>query len=248
MKKTLVVILVVIMCLMATLPLVGCGNLDNPGQGGSNQHEHNYTSKVVAATCINREYILYSCSCGDSYSEYTGSDYAKHTGVGNCTVCGLNSYEVLKDNIKRNGQVDSEGKYTIIVSLIKSSSLKLVYFSDGSIGIFYYKQESSGKYAMALSFDKNLNYQEYSWMFSTEIYGLKETLSIGVFNASTFTDDTKYLIETATDAPSAVQSILRELSASVMRTLIYALDLYFVSADVQLDRTNFGFFQLNGVD
>lgn len=46
---------------------------DKPSVGTTEQeHKHNYTSKVTAASCTAGGYTTYTCSCGDSYkSNYT---------------------------------------------------------------------------------------------------------------------------------------------------------------------------------
>ena len=81
-------------------------NDSNNNQGNSqnqdNSHQHKYTSKVIAPTCIANGYTKHTCSCGDSYEDtYTdklghkykdkviapttaNKGYTEHT----CSVCG----------------------------------------------------------------------------------------------------------------------------------------------------------------
>lgn len=262
MKKTLVVILVVIMCLMATLPLVGCAvdgsvNPDNPGQGGSvqnpggstqnpggsSQHKHSYTSKVVSATCKEKQYTQYTCSCGDSYKEYTGSTYADHKGVGNCTVCGKNIYTILKDHIKKNGEYSSDGKYSI-AKVYGQGQIALTHHVDNDYVLISYVFTVDGDvFGIALTV-KNGTQSSMNWNSLGDVSGM-DIVCYGTVNPATFTSSTKYLLESSTNAPSVTLTNLRQLNASSLRNLLSLFDLYSIANDLQISRTNFGFPAIN---
>lgn len=60
-------------------------------------HTHSYTSKVVAPTCTDNGYTLYTCSCGKSYKEdetkATGHTWVKGSTVkATCTDNGYTNY------------------------------------------------------------------------------------------------------------------------------------------------------------
>lgn len=60
-------------------------------------HEHNYTSKVIAATCTEQGYTTYTCSiCGDSYNDNyvdaLGHDYINKVVAPTCTMDGYTSH------------------------------------------------------------------------------------------------------------------------------------------------------------
>lgn len=261
MRKTLVVILAVIMCLMATLPLVGCAldgsvNPDNPGQGGSvqnpggstqnpggsSQHKHSYTSKVVSATCKEKQYTQYTCSCGNSYKEYTGSTYADHKGVGNCTVCGKNIYTILRDHIKKYGKFSSDGDY-ILDKSYDQGRMRLNYTSNDYILLIYVFSVDGNVFAIGLTITKS-SQSSLRWISVGTVAGMDIEAS-GLVNPTTFTSSTKYLLESSTNAPSATLTNLRQLNASSLRNLLSLFDLYSIANDLQISRTNFGFPAIN---
>lgn len=51
----------------------GCNDTDSHADSdadtSSGEHEHEYTEKTVQPTCTESGYVLFSCSCGDSYKE-----------------------------------------------------------------------------------------------------------------------------------------------------------------------------------
>lgn len=78
-------------------------------------HTHSYSKKITAATCTEKGYTTYTCSCGDTYvSDYTnlGShSYSKYV----CSNCGVvdkaHAYEYLIEWVKnkgtkKDGQID----------------------------------------------------------------------------------------------------------------------------------------------
>ena len=259
MKKTLVLILVVVMCLMATLPLSGCFFTDtiedpnNPSQGGNNQnqggnnqnpggssqHKHSYTSKVVPATCKEKQYTLYTCSCGDGYKEYTGSIFADHKGVGNCTDCGKNIYTILRDHIKKYGKFSSDGKY-ILDKSYDQGVMRLTYSSSNDYILLTYVFSVDGNvFGIGLTITKS-SQSSLRWNSVGTVVGMDIEAS-GLVNPTTFTDSTKYLIESSTNAPSATLTSLRELNAGSLRTLLSLFDLYSIVNNLQISRSNFGF-------
>lgn len=59
-------------------------------------HTHNYTEKTVAPTCQSGGYILYQCSCGDSYKEMISAPiphrYTSKTIAPTCEESGYTAY------------------------------------------------------------------------------------------------------------------------------------------------------------
>lgn len=57
------------------------------------QHQHNYTSKVIAPTCVDQGYTEFSCECGhtykDEFKDATGHDWGNPTctTARSCLVC-----------------------------------------------------------------------------------------------------------------------------------------------------------------
>lgn len=81
---------------------------DEPEENEEEVHEHNYTKKVVSATCTTGGYTQHTCSCGDSYKDasttklghnYSGkvvapTSTAKGYTLYTCSRCGA----TYKDN------------------------------------------------------------------------------------------------------------------------------------------------------
>jgi hypothetical protein len=80
-----------------------------PTESQQPAHTHSYSKKVVAATCTEKGYTLYTCSCGDTYKDnYTNPSHTYSNYV--CSACGAvdkaHAYDYLTQWIKRNGKVD----------------------------------------------------------------------------------------------------------------------------------------------
>ena len=78
-------------------------------------HTHSFSKTVTAATCTQKGYTTYTCSCGDTYKDdYINSShsYSKYK----CTKCGqldkTHSYEILINWILENGK--NENDYCIV--------------------------------------------------------------------------------------------------------------------------------------
>lgn len=70
-------------------------------------HTHQYVSEVIAPTCQEQGYTLHTCSCGDEYKDnYT--PVVNHTGIGNCSSCGLDFYEAFQNFMVESGELTDE--------------------------------------------------------------------------------------------------------------------------------------------
>ena len=60
-------------------------------------HEHSYTTQVYAPNCVKQGYTVYTCSCGDNYTDNVTPANGVHTYTGacntqqNCALCGAAS-------------------------------------------------------------------------------------------------------------------------------------------------------------
>ena len=54
---------------------------------GASQHEHSYTSTVVAPTCTENGYTLHACECGDSYQDTETAARGHYYPTASSTVC-----------------------------------------------------------------------------------------------------------------------------------------------------------------
>ncbi len=106
---------------------------------------HDYKIKRVDATCVDEGYTLYSCkncnySYKDKYTDATGKHNYNKKYV--CDVCGVKcsaeSFEILRDFIKKNGEYVSADKYYYyyISPVVEGDVATLVYSTvDDSIGL-----------------------------------------------------------------------------------------------------------------
>lgn len=76
-------------------------------QATAPSHTHSYSKKVIAATCTEKGYTKYACSCGDTYKDnYTNPEH-NYSQYYICTKCGIHdkehTYEFLVEYVKRQG-------------------------------------------------------------------------------------------------------------------------------------------------
>ncbi|MCM1514683.1 MAG: leucine-rich repeat protein, partial [Anaeroplasma bactoclasticum] len=56
--------------------------------GKEEPHTHSYTSSVIAPSCTEEGYTLYTCSCGDTYKDNYTEKVDHHYQNGSCIYCG----------------------------------------------------------------------------------------------------------------------------------------------------------------
>ncbi len=105
MKKKILISMLLLMFAISAITLSGCGLISLPEGNSGLFHTHEYTeSSNIAPTCDRDGYILYTCSCGDSYRDVTlpplGHTLENDAAVpatctqsgltagSHCTVCG----------------------------------------------------------------------------------------------------------------------------------------------------------------
>lgn len=143
------------------------------GKPSTPAHTHNYSKKVTAATCTEKGYTTYTCSCGYSYKDNCtepSHTYSKYK----CTKCGqldkAHTYEILVDWILENGEntgdccvVEREDSAAIIYQkasnevILQWSYFDMVIEEEGKVQIFYViiPQKLTGKYYFAGDYGEN---------------------------------------------------------------------------------------------
>ena len=109
-------------------------------------HTHNYSKSVTAATCTERGYTTYTCSCGDTYKDdYT--DFAHTYSKYKCSKCGeidkLHTFEYLVNWVSTNGTAN--GQYYEIEFLKNERKFAIVYDKQNN-GITLSTSETRGDY------------------------------------------------------------------------------------------------------
>ena len=90
-------------------------NIDTTSEPTIQIHIHSYSKKVTEATCTQKGYTTYTCSCGNSYvSDYVASSHTYKNYK--CSKCGeidkTHSLEYLINWVSNNGTVN--GQYSEI--------------------------------------------------------------------------------------------------------------------------------------
>lgn len=108
---TLVLILSAVLCFASGCVNGGAG----AGSGGGLGHTHNYSKTLTPATCTERGYTTYTCSCGDTYKD----DY----------IDGMSANEVFESSKNSVGEILTYDKSGNEFAL----GTGFVYSSDGKI-------------------------------------------------------------------------------------------------------------------
>lgn len=128
-------------------------------------HTHSYTKKATPATCTEKGYTTYTCSCGHSYKDnYVAAAHKYKDYV--CTACGAvdksHAYEYLVMWVKKNGEVNGSdvrcsyenGQETASVGY--NAKYDYVYLSSGG----YYGEKFYFGWVALDTYDYSVEYGE----------------------------------------------------------------------------------------
>ena len=163
MKKIISIILCVSM-LFGALVLISCTpTAPNEPLGTPNQqqHVHAYGDWIVTkeATCIETGIQTQSCSCGDTKTQNIPM-LEEHIGIGKCSSCGLEYYDVLWNYIKTNGTKVTDTQYNLSLSYAGVEYLALA--TDSSIQI---KKTSNSGITFLTIRRSSTKYGSYEWTY-----------------------------------------------------------------------------------
>ncbi len=168
-------------------------------QDSANKHTHKYTAKKTPATCKEKGYTTYTCSCGASYVK----DYVegKHEYVNNkCKYCGKANvdglYEHLKSWVLENGTVNGDyvyyGKSSDTYGGKAYENFSLTYWNDtGRLEFCLHcpiNDTYSHSFYILIPKTHNGNY-EYCSSYYYRDNGESKYESNGVIEAAAFTDN-----------------------------------------------------------
>ena len=149
-------------------------------------HTHSYSKKVIAATCTERGYTKYTCSCGDTYNDnYTNPSHSYSQYV--CTECGRldkkHAYEWLIELVKEEGEAFST---SISFDIFGDRSYFLAYDASGDY-LYIYSAETTDNGEFCYS---SLNLKSFFYGWSCGDRGTANFREVtGFLDAKNFTDN-----------------------------------------------------------
>lgn len=181
----------------------------------------------------------------------------KHIGVGICSECGINYFNVLADIISQKGKLNESGSAKHIQCVNNSNyKISLLYTNTGKIEINLTSTIDDGTYSFYLHIDQATGQYKYSstmfdLRFSANYMLGREYAIEGVLSAKDFTKNTmslpvskatvKNIATSATsNMPTADRDSYNSLNVVTMTRILDALD-DFLADNSTLSLANFGF-------
>ena len=223
---------------------VSCG--DTYQDDYVNAWGHTYTETNVAATCVQKGYTLRQCTrCRVSYRSNETGDYGNHTGVGKCTKCSTDFFELLKNHCSKFGTYDQEGDfYMIILDPIKYDDTSFlpalsydVELNRLSWILQAYTLNSSGNNTLFINMNK-IN-GEYSYTLMSK--GSLDITMMGDFKASSLSKLSSLPYSISSTGIASLNTSLAKLACSMAQALVTFADLYYISSGLQISSANLGF-------
>ena len=111
MKKIFLVFILFVMCSL----LIACSTSNDFQKDESNNrdgHTHSYEKEETAPTCTKKGKTVYTCACGDTYTESVNAlkhDYQRISTVRKCTTNGSATYECSRCGAKKTEGIPAQG-------------------------------------------------------------------------------------------------------------------------------------------
>lgn len=119
--------------------------------GNKKAHTHTYKSTTTTPTCKSKGYTVYTCTCGDQYTD-NWTDYADHSFYNyECTECGLSPFEYYKNWLKENGTIYGDHYEYIFTSVNEIEGLE-----DYTVKVLYYPKSDYFSLKLYYLFNGNL--------------------------------------------------------------------------------------------
>ena len=104
------------------------------------KHEHNYTEEIILATCTEEGMKIYTCFCGNTYTERvhaTGHKYTVKTIAPSTTQVGYDLYscsvcsDSYIDNVVPAIQAPAKNKYPVVTTEVQGRQFRLKWTPVG---------------------------------------------------------------------------------------------------------------------
>lgn len=236
-KKKFFIIIVALACI-AVFAIIGFGGNNNNNNAESKEssakHVHQYIEQVVAPTCKAEGYTKHVCSCGDFYTD-TPTTKVKHSGVGTCTMCGLNYYNELIALLEKYGEKNNDIiRYSItdrsetINSLTYTHRYSLCYDTkDSDLYMSRLEQVHASGFLRSKSFiiyldEYGLENNSFMWVYDETEYGTRfDSYEMsGTLNTTQFSKSTTSLKYTNSEFSSSSNYTAAKNAATMLNGLI----------------------------
>lgn len=107
-------------------------------------HIHAYTKEVIAATCTEKGYTIYTCVCGNTYKDNYTNLIAHTFTDGKCTMCHALDYVNPSENLKYNTKYAylDENKASIDILTFKEMT-NIHGLSDSTLISYWYYTDNT---------------------------------------------------------------------------------------------------------
>lgn len=201
-------------------------------------HTHSYSKKVVAATCTEKGYTIYNCSCGDTYkSNYANPSHSYTEFI--CRSCGkidkANAHKYLVEYVKSKGTPNGTFS-SIIMKEDGKQKFELKYDAQNkSLWATCLTTSQASTYSTALLLEDGYYGVDYTHLAS----GAGSRLT-GFIEPKTFNENTAMTYETYTGLDTAKISILN-LARTNLALIIMRMEEYFDVNDVGVNACALGY-------
>lgn len=203
-------------------------------------HTHSYSKKVVEATCTEKGYTTYTCSCGDTYiGDYTNPSHIYTEFI--CRPCGAidkdNAYKFLVEHVKSNGTVN--GSFiSITMREVDGKKYELKYDAQYEcLWATCYQSTQKSKCITTLLVEDGFYGLEY-------VYDSSITSDLtGFIEPKTFNENSAMTYEDYIGLDSAKLSMLNLARSSLVLTVV-EMERYFDTNNVGLNVYALGYMGL----
>ncbi len=203
---------------------------------------HNYAETKVAATCTSKGYTLHGCTrCSNSYRDNETSNYGNHTGVGKCTECGTDFYELIKERCIQNNKYAVGGYWIYLDDEYEDGfrfSPSIHYHPSEGIKwqISLQEEGESGSIALIITINEIDGYYDYT-AFSMNYF---VTFIDGTIRASSLSKLSSLTYEPNSNSHSE-NDALSHLACTLAQAMVICVNQYFEENGLQITAANFGF-------
>ncbi len=218
----------IILCFIFSMTLfAGCANdVQYPVQC-----EHSYIITTINPTCANQGYDLHTCEkCYDTYRDNYIEKTKNHSGVGHCSVCGINYFNELKNYMVENANYVQTSNYYGWTETASPFDILWTYKPNQNRVEVSFTKTTSSVILFFITYYDNSN-GHYNWGMNYKVVSSNTSYQMeGTINAQTLTDSTYYLSYTASTFPNSMISDAQHLAATNYRSNVgffqSVLDMY----------------------